>query len=144
MTRCCAIFVSLFGGYFLAAYAIDQLGKKLLGREDQYELNPSATAAGRGSAADELAGATRGPTSTLRPSAHPCLTSLGMGGVLLAAASALRSVLPLFAPPEQKSSSSLLLERATTRRSSVFCCSAGPPHRVGSFVPVEVEPEFRL
>ena len=32
-------FVSLFGGYFLAAYAIDQLGKKLLGREDQYELN---------------------------------------------------------------------------------------------------------
>ena len=27
------------GGYFLAAYAIDQLGKKLLGREDQYELN---------------------------------------------------------------------------------------------------------
>ena len=31
--------VSLFGGYFLAAYAIDQLGKKLLGREDQYELN---------------------------------------------------------------------------------------------------------
>ena len=24
---------------FLAAYAIDQLGKKLLGREDQYELN---------------------------------------------------------------------------------------------------------
>ncbi len=39
MTRCCAIFVSLFGGYFLAAYVIDQLGKKLLGREDQYELN---------------------------------------------------------------------------------------------------------
>lgn len=39
MTRCCAIFVSLFGGYFLAAYAIDQLGKKFLGREDQYELS---------------------------------------------------------------------------------------------------------
>ena len=36
MTRCCAIFVSLFGGYFLAAYAIDQLGKKLLGREEQF------------------------------------------------------------------------------------------------------------
>jgi hypothetical protein len=36
---------------------------------------------------------------TLRPSARPCLTSLGMGGGLLAAASALRSVLPLFAPP---------------------------------------------
>lgn len=39
MTRCCALFVSLFGGYFLAAYAIDQLGKKMLGREDQYELS---------------------------------------------------------------------------------------------------------
>jgi hypothetical protein len=49
-----------------------------------------------------------------------------MGGGLLAAASALRSVLPLFGPPEQKSSSSLLLERVTARRSSVFCCSTGP------------------
>lgn len=39
MTRCCAIFVSLFGGFFLAAYAIGLLGKKLLGREDRYELN---------------------------------------------------------------------------------------------------------
>jgi hypothetical protein len=64
---------------------------------------------------------------TLRPSARPCLTSLGMGGGLLVAASALRSALPLFGPPEQKSSSSPLLERATARRSSVFCCSACPP-----------------
>ena len=50
-----------------------------------------------------------------------------MGGGLLAAASALRSSLPLFGPLEQKSSSSPLLERVTARRSSVFCCSAGPP-----------------
>jgi hypothetical protein len=63
---------------------------------------------------------------TLRPSARPCLTSLGTGGGLLAAASALRSSLPLFAPPEQKSSSSSLPEQATARRSSVFRCSAGP------------------
>jgi hypothetical protein len=67
-----------------------------------------------------------------------------MGGGLLAAASALRSSLPLFGPAEQKSSSSPLLERATARRSSVFYCSAGPPHQVGLFVPAEVEPEFRL
>jgi hypothetical protein len=68
-----------------------------------------------------------------------------VGGGLLAAASALRSSLPLFGPPEQKSSSSPLLERVTACRSSVFCCSAGPPpHRVGLFVPAEVEPEFRL
>ena len=33
------IFVSLFGGYFLAAYAVNQLGKKLLNRGEQYELN---------------------------------------------------------------------------------------------------------
>jgi hypothetical protein len=64
---------------------------------------------------------------TLRPSARPCLTSLGTGGGLLAAASALRSSLPLFGPPEQKSSSSPLPERATARRSSVFRCSAAPP-----------------
>ena len=70
--------------------------------------------------------------------------SLGMGGGLLAAASALRSVLPLFGPPEQKSSSSPLLERVKACRSSVFCRSAGPPDRVGLFVPAEVEPEFRL
>jgi hypothetical protein len=64
---------------------------------------------------------------TLRPSVRPCLTSLGMGGGLLAAASALRSSLPLFGPPEQKSSSSSLLERVTARRSLVFYCSTGSP-----------------
>jgi hypothetical protein len=68
---------------------------------------------------------------TLRPSARPCLTSLGMGGDLLAAAPALRSVLPLFDPPEQKSSSSPLLEQVTARRSSAFRCSAGLPPRSG-------------
>jgi hypothetical protein len=77
--------------------------------------------------ADEIARAAHGRPPTLRPSARPCLTSLGIGGGLLAAASALRSALPLFGPPEQKSSSSPLLERATARRSSVFCRSAGPP-----------------
>lgn len=39
MTRCCATFVSLFGGYFLAAYVADLLGQKIWGRGDQYELN---------------------------------------------------------------------------------------------------------
>ena len=68
---------------------------------------------------------------TLRPSVRPCLTSLGMGGGLLAAAPALRSVLPLFGPPEQKSSSSLLLEQVTARRLSAFRCSAGLPPRSG-------------
>ena len=39
MTRCCAIFVSLFGGFFLASYLTNLLGKQLLGREDEKELN---------------------------------------------------------------------------------------------------------
>jgi hypothetical protein len=69
--------------------------------------------------------------STPRTSARPCLTSFGVGGGLLAAAPALRSVLPLFDPPEQKSSSSPLLEQVTARRSSAFHCSAGLPPRSG-------------
>jgi hypothetical protein len=44
----------------------------------------------------------------------------------------------------ERGSLSLLPERATASRPSVFCCSVGPPHRVGLFVPAEVEPEFRL
>ena len=39
MTRCCATFVSLFGGFFLAAYLVNLLGKHLLGRGDELEQN---------------------------------------------------------------------------------------------------------
>lgn len=39
MTRCCATFVSLFGGFFLASYLTNLLGKQILGREDEKELN---------------------------------------------------------------------------------------------------------
>ena len=39
MTRCCATFVSLFGGFFLASYLNNLLGKQILGREDELELN---------------------------------------------------------------------------------------------------------
>lgn len=39
MTRCCAAFVSLFGGFFLAAYLTNLLGKRILGRKDELELN---------------------------------------------------------------------------------------------------------
>ncbi len=37
MTRCCAVAVSLFGGYFLAAYVLNQVGKSMLGRDDEKE-----------------------------------------------------------------------------------------------------------
>lgn len=39
MTRCCAVSVSLFGGFFLAAYLLDLLGQKWLGRMEAKELN---------------------------------------------------------------------------------------------------------
>ena len=39
MTRCCAIFVSLFGGFFLSAWLTNLLGKQMLEREDELELN---------------------------------------------------------------------------------------------------------
>jgi hypothetical protein len=39
MTRCCATFVSLFGGFFLAAYLMNLLSKKILDREDDRELS---------------------------------------------------------------------------------------------------------
>jgi hypothetical protein len=113
----------------LAAAACLALGPKWLRSRSRRRLPPRQL--------EEVLPPTRQPgpptdrPPTLRPSARPCLTSLGMGGDLLAAASALRSSLPLFGPPEQKSSSSPLPERATVRRSSVFCCSAGPPPSSG-------------
>lgn len=39
MTRCCATFVSLFGGFFLAAYLTNLVGKEIFGREDELDLN---------------------------------------------------------------------------------------------------------
>ena len=39
MTRCCATCVSLFGGFFLASYLTNLLGKSILGREDEMEQN---------------------------------------------------------------------------------------------------------
>lgn len=37
MTRCCATFVSLFGGFFLASYLTNLLGKQMFGKEDELE-----------------------------------------------------------------------------------------------------------
>lgn len=38
MTQCCAVAVALFGGYFLAAYAINQLQIKVFGMPDDISL----------------------------------------------------------------------------------------------------------
>jgi hypothetical protein len=87
----------------------------------------SATAAGRGSSAGVIAMAGHGLTSNSTAFCPSLPHEFWHGRGLLAAASALRSVLLLFDPPEQKSSSSPLLEQVTACRSSVFRCSAGLP-----------------
>ena len=38
MTQCCAVAVALFGGYFLAAYAINQMGIKMFGMSNDIPL----------------------------------------------------------------------------------------------------------
>ena len=38
MTQCCAVAVALFGGYFLAAYAINELGVKMFGMPNDIPL----------------------------------------------------------------------------------------------------------
>ena len=37
-TQCCAVAVALFGGYFLAAYAINQMGIKMFGMTNDIPL----------------------------------------------------------------------------------------------------------
>lgn len=38
LTECCSVFVSLFGGYFLAAYIINKLGMSMFNMEDNNQL----------------------------------------------------------------------------------------------------------
>lgn len=38
MTQCCAVFVGLFGGYFLASYAVNKLAVTMFGQEDNIQL----------------------------------------------------------------------------------------------------------
>jgi hypothetical protein len=105
---------------------------------------PSATAAGRGSSADEIAGAAHGPTSNSTAfcpslphefehgrgphgsSIHPEVIAAAVrppgAEVIVVAAAGAGDGEPLVGLP--------LLRR--------------PPNRVGLFVPTEVEPEFRL
>lgn len=37
LTQCCALVVALFGGFFLAAYLVDKVGRRWLGRTDSYD-----------------------------------------------------------------------------------------------------------
>jgi hypothetical protein len=87
------------------------------------------------------------PPSALRASgslaliACPRPSSGDVGEDLIAAASALRSLLLLFGRPERRSLL-LLPERASASHLG-FCRPAGPP-MWRLFIPTGVEPEFRL
>jgi hypothetical protein len=89
-------------------------------------VSPPATAAGRGSAADELAGATCGPTSNSTAFCSSLPHEFGHGRGPPGSSIRPEVITAAVRPPEQKSSSSPLLGRATASRSSVFCCSVGP------------------
>jgi hypothetical protein len=94
-------------------------------------MPPSATAAGRGSAADELAGATRGPTSNSTAFFPSLPHEFGHGRGPPGSSIRPKVIAAAVRPPGAE----VVV---------VFCCSAGPPSHVGLFVPAEVEPEFRL
>jgi hypothetical protein len=102
---------------------------------------PPTEAAGRGFSADEIVGATRGLTSNSTAFCLPRPSSGDVGEGLVAAASALRSLLLLFGHPERRSLS-LLPERASASHLG-FYRPAGPP-MWGLFVPAGAELEFRL
>jgi hypothetical protein len=87
----------------------------------------SATAAGRGSSADEIARAAHGPTSNSTAFCPSLPHEFGHGRGPPGSDIRPEVIAATVRPPEQKSSSSLLSERATARRSSIFRCSAGPP-----------------
>jgi hypothetical protein len=105
---------------------------------------PSATAAGRGSTADELADATRGPTSN---STAFCLSLPHEFGHERG-------------PPGSSIRPEVIAAAVRPPGAEVFIVAAAgvgdgepfvgllllcrPPSRVGLFVPAEVEPEFRL
>ena len=104
----------------------------------------SATAAGRGSSADEIAGADYGPTSnstTFCPSLpHEFGRGRGPPGSSIrpeVSAAAVR-------PPGAEV---IIVAAAGAGDGAPFVgllLLRRPPHRVGLFVPAEVEPEFRL
>jgi hypothetical protein len=108
-------------------------------------VSSPATAAGRGSAADELAGTTCGPTpnSTAFCPSLPHEFGHGRG------------------PPSNSNRPEALAAAVRPPEAEVFIVAAAGagdgepfvgllllrrplPHRVGLFVPAEVEPEFRL
>jgi hypothetical protein len=105
----------------------------------------SATAAGRGSSADEIAGAAYGPTSNFMAFCPSLPHEFGHGRGPPGSSIRPEVIAAAVRPPE---ADVVIVAAAGAGDSMPFVglllLRSPPPHRVGLFVPAEVEPEFRL
>ena len=105
---------------------------------------PSATAAGRGSSADEIAGAAHGPTSNSTAFCPSLPHEFGHGWGPLGSSIRPEVSAAAVRPPGAEV---VVVAAAGAGDGAPFVgllLLRRPPHRVGLFVPAEVEPEFRL
>jgi hypothetical protein len=104
----------------------------------------SATAAGRGSSADEIAGAAYGPTSNSTAFCPSLPHEFGHGRGPPGSSIRPEVIAAAVRPPGAE----VVVVAAAGAGDGVLFVGLlllrRPPHRVGLFVPAEVEPEFRL
>jgi hypothetical protein len=104
----------------------------------------SATAAGRGSSADEIAGAARGSTSNSTAFCPSLPHEFGHGRGPHGSSIRPEVIVAAVRPPGAEV---VIVAAAGAGDGEPFVglpLLRRPPNRVGLFVPVEVEPEFRL
>jgi hypothetical protein len=105
---------------------------------------PSTTAAGRGSSADEIAGAARGPTSNSTAFCTSLPHEFGHGRGPHGSSIRPEVIAAAVQPPGAEV---VVVAAAGAGDGEPFVgllLLRKPPNRVGSFVPAKVEPEFRL
>jgi hypothetical protein len=104
----------------------------------------SATAAGRGSSANGIARAAHGPTSNSTAFCPSLPHEFGHGWRPPGSGIRPEVIAAAVLPPGAEVVVVAAAGAGDGAPFVVFRCSAAPPHRVGLFVPAEVEPEFRL
>ena len=105
---------------------------------------PSTTAAGRGSSADEIAGAAHGPTSNSTAFCPSLPHEFGHGRGPHGSSIRPEVIVAAVRPPGAEV---IVVAAAGAGDGESFVglpLLRRPPNRVGLFVPAEVEPEFRL
>jgi hypothetical protein len=107
-------------------------------------VSPFATAAGRGSSADEIAGAAHGPTSNSTAFCPSLPHEFGHGRGPHGSSIRPEVIAAAVRPPGAEV---VVVAAAGAGDGEPFVglpLLRRPPNRVGLFVPAEVEPEFRL